>query len=739
MKTFFLITILLIYSGSVHTQSVKSESPRKQIAIAKADTARINLLNKKVDSLIETNLDSAILLAHSIIEAAKKMNYKKGEAYARLKLATSYCFKGAYPEAAENLEDAQKIFTPLKDSTGICFVYSGYGMMYGMQSKYDSALLYYEKSVEIAGLIGDKRSLNRAYQNIAISYQMQSNYPQALTYLQKALKFSDSIQDVGSMAYISMNMGLTYNSMGDTVRAERMLLNSVRFAKIKGLKNVELYAYSNLASIYEVSHKYQKAYEYALKAAALGSEIGDLGIKAASLSKAASSLAKQKKFSDAEALNRQAINIADSSRQPFNIFQAYSTMGSIMKLQEKYKEAIPFLEKAFIALKDADIYEESFGRAYLDLSESYEKTGDFPKALAAFKTSAQIADSIRSKENIRKATELAMNYEFEKKQQAAKLAQQKAAEFARNRQLVLSIGLVLMLVVAMVAFYAFRNKKKANTLLQQQKREIERTLAELKLTQAQLIQSEKMASLGELTAGIAHEIENPLNFVNNFSEVTIELTGEMKQELLSGNASAAIEISDGIHQNLQKIVHHGRRADAIVKGMLLHSRTSTGQKEPVDINALVDEYLRLSYHGLRAKDKSFNVTLQTDFDQHLGKVKIIPQDIGRVMLNLFNNAFYSISEKNKMYNIQYDPVVTVSTKRMNNKIEISVKDNGLGIPQKILNKIFQPFFTTKPPGQGTGLGLSLSYDIITKEHGGELKVDTKEGEYAKFVIQLPRI
>ena len=278
---------------------------------------------------------------------------------------------------------------------------------------------------------------------------------------------------------------------------------------------------------------------------------------------------------------------------------------------------------------------------------------------------------------------------------------------------------------------------------------LNQTLTSLKKTQSQLIQSEKMASLGELTAGIAHEIQNPLNFVNNFSEVNVELAGELKESLaalnFNGEKENIFQIINDLVQNQEKINFHGKRADAIVKGMLMHSRTSTGQKEPTDINALADEYLRLSYHGLRAKDKSFNATLKTDFDEKVQKVNIIPQDIGRVILNLFTNAFYSVTEKKKAPQsasgggVEYEPTVSVSTKMIDGKVELRVKDNGMGIPQKILDKIYQPFFTTKPGGQGTGLGLSLSYDIITKGHDGELKAETKEGEYAEFIIQLPGI
>lgn len=272
-----------------------------------------------------------------------------------------------------------------------------------------------------------------------------------------------------------------------------------------------------------------------------------------------------------------------------------------------------------------------------------------------------------------------------------------------------------------------------------QKEDLEKALADLSATQHQLIQQEKLASLGELTAGIAHEIQNPLNFVNNFSEVSAELIDELKEEQQKPARDLANEtdILEMLKDNLAKIRHHGRRADAIVKGMLQHSRSSNGKIEPVDINALADEYLRLSYHGLRAKDKSFNAVMQTDFDTSIGKVNVLPQDLGRVILNLLTNAFYSVNQKRKQSESQYEPLVCVQTKRLKNRILIKIRDNGLGIPSRALDKIYQPFFTTKPAGEGTGLGLSLSYDIITKSHQGEMKVSTREGEYAEFNIYIP--
>jgi signal transduction histidine kinase len=281
-----------------------------------------------------------------------------------------------------------------------------------------------------------------------------------------------------------------------------------------------------------------------------------------------------------------------------------------------------------------------------------------------------------------------------------------------------------------------QKKIELETMVEERTAELKLSLETLQSTQHQLIQSEKMASLGELTAGIAHEIQNPLNFVNNFSEVNKELIDEVSQAMEAGNTNMAMELLSSLRDNEEKINKHGQRADSIVKGMLQHSRTSSGQKELTDMNALADDYLRLSYHGIRSKEKSFHASIQTEFDPAIGKINIVPQDVGRVLLNLYNNAFNAVSEKAGSHIPGYEPAVSVCTIRMGDKIKIIVKDNGIGVPQKIIDKIFQPFFTTKPAGQGTGLGLSMSYDII-KAHGGELNVESREGEGAEFIILIP--
>jgi len=360
------------------------------------------------------------------------------------------------------------------------------------------------------------------------------------------------------------------------------------------------------------------------------------------------------------------------------------------------------------------------------LARLYEIQGNSDSTIKYLKAANTLKDSLYNRQKTREAQNFAFN---EKLHQQDLIAQHQSDE---NR-IRIAVLLTVVLIFLLVAFFLWRN----NQQKQKAKNKIEKAYDELKTTQALLIQSEKMASLGELTAGIAHEIQNPLNFVNNFSEVNKELIDELQQEVRSGNAEEVIAISNDIKDNEEKILHHGKRADAIVKGMLQHSRVSTGVKEPADINKLADEYLRLSYHGFRAKEKGFEAKLETSFDNAIEKINVVPQDMGRVLLNLYNNAFYALSEKARLSSAAggYQPIAKVITRKLNDKIEIRVEDNGTGIPKKVRDKIFQPFFTTKPTGQGTGLGLSLSYDIV-KAHGGEIKVETKEGEGAEFIIEL---
>ena len=413
---------------------------------------------------------------------------------------------------------------------------------------------------------------------------------------------------------------------------------------------------------------------------------------------------------------------------------AYNTLSDIFLGQNNTDSSLYYSKKAIEKDFLLGTPNEALVNAYKGISTVYSLKNNKDSAYKYESLAYQLNDSLKNAK-IANLTEY-QRFAFNEQLRLKKLEEEKTAYKNNVKMVGLIAVLGVIVIVALILYRNDRQKQKANKVL-------ETTLINLKSTQSQLIQSEKMSSLGELTAGIAHEIQNPLNFVNNFSEVNTELLEELKTEADKGNLEEVKAIADYIISNEQKINHHGKRADAIVKGMLQHSRTTSGIKEPADINALCDEYLRLSYHGLRAKDKSFNDTIKTDFDASLEKVNIIPQDIGRVILNLLTNAFYVVDEKKKSGVENYEPTVSISTSHsplpwrgVGGEVLIKVTDNGNGIPQKVLDKIFQPFFTTKPTGQGTGLGLSLSYDIV-KAHGGELKVETKEGAGTTFIIRLP--
>ncbi len=755
-KGFFIFCMLLVISIKSYTQNKVIDSLQIALKNAKSDTARINLSNQLVTKMSEVNLDSAISLGNKTIIKAQKLKFRKGEAEALNTTASSLIRKGEFETAKKNLDDAIIIAESLKDSLRLSTAYGNYGMLYGMQGKYDSSATFFKNAIAMLEANGRTTNLDRYYSGLAISFQMRSDYQQALLYQQKSLKLAETNKNLSSQAYTLLNMGNTYQKINDTLRAEKTLLKAVDFAKQAGVKNVEIYSYSNLASMYQDMEKWELEYDYAIKASTLAEQLGDTSIEVASYSKAAIALSNLKKYDEAITLINKGMAKASNEKQPIVIVQLNEAMGRTLELQQKYQEAIPYFEKCLEAGQATDQYDGNMAAINVVLAKCYEKTGDYKKALSHYKLYAEIKDSITSKEKIQEATEQTMTYEFNKKQAITQREQDlKDAEVKRVRnQQYFAIGLlfIFLLAAGSIAFLQYRSnlqKRRTNRLLKHEKQKAESTLSELKLTQAQLIQSEKMASLGELTAGIAHEIQNPLNFVNNFSEVSNELIVEMNEELDKGDLVQARFIASDIKQNLEKINHHGKRAEAIVKGMLLHSRTSTGVREAVDINKLADEYLRLAYHGLRAKDKSFNATLETNFDNSIKKISIIPQDIGRVILNLITNAFYAVNEKkaalptemkhgSKAERIEYIPTVSVSTTKYKDFINIYIKDNGNGIPDNVVEKIFQPFFTTKPTGQGTGLGLSLSYDIV-KAHGGTLEVQTEQGEGTTFIIHLPKL
>ncbi len=439
----------------------------------------------------------------------------------------------------------------------------------------------------------------------------------------------------------------------------------------------------------------------------------------------------EQQFDSAITYCKKAISMANSETKLGALTDAELLMGQIFQQTRQLDSAIFYTERAIKTAESTNVAMLT-GLGNVQLASIYKKQNKDSLAYIQLEQGKTLLDSI----NDLYITRLLQfqNIDFDQKIRLSELEKENELTKSRIKMYGLLAGLGIFVLVALLLYRNNRLKQKANKVLKT-------TLADLKTTQAQLIQSEKMASLGELTAGIAHEIQNPLNFVNNFSDVSNELIDEIQEEraknLENRDEELVDEILGDIKQNLEKINHHGRRADSIVKGMLQHSRSNSGTKEPTDINALCDEYLRLSYHGLRAKDKDFNATLITNFEDGLKKVNVIPQDLGRVVLNLLTNAFYAVNERKQQNPTNYEPTVSTATTTVGKHLEISIKDNGNGMPQEVVDKIFQPFFTTKPTGQGTGLGLSMSYDIVTKGHDGALKVETEQNKGTTFIIQIP--
>jgi serine phosphatase RsbU (regulator of sigma subunit) len=466
--------VLILSAQLLIAQNAKLDSLSGLISKTASDTARMKLILKKVYLLSNINLDSSINLAVRTLNENKKILYYRGEVDLRIRLVYNYSYKGNYNAAKEQLNFLRNYVKGLKkDSTDFALVYSSYGIFYGMQSKYDSSIYFYEKAISIYEKSGNKNQLGAAYSNIAIGFQQQSNFPMALFYYQKSLKASEELNDELQQAYTNLNIANVNVTVGDSVRAERTFLKAITLAKKLKSKTVELYAYTNLSSMYIEGKKWQNSFDFAIKAADLAHSTGDQGIEAASLSKAASALARLNQPEKALAISERAIAVADSSAQPYNIWQSYGSKGYVLMTQKRWKDAIPFYEKAMSSLKDADAYTIDYGVMQSELSECYEKTGEYTKALASYKKYAMIADSVKRKDNVQKTTELTMNYEFDKKEQAARAEQKAKDAVTHAQQLALIIGLVLSLIIIAGAITGYRNKRKANILLHKQKLEIE--------------------------------------------------------------------------------------------------------------------------------------------------------------------------------------------------------------------------------------------------------------------------
>ena len=731
-KFLLLLSLTTLFNSAFAQESCYDcdyDSLRNQLPLVKTDTEKAKLLMLLIDlsPLTDTTLEfiDQLVRIDGKIKGLDTEPYKLiRQALISLKKKDDSAALDYYKKAIVLFDKKKKIITSLLYSIRV---------IYNQLNQREERFKFYTDKLNYYRLNGPVENTAPCYHALGGSYTLKADYNQSIS---NYLRAAEIYQKFSKRSYYN-SMSVVAVRYGAWGNIERSLYYSEVCKQIAAGLDTTLSGYHNLSlsKIMLTQNKFAEALDYAQKInLAIPNETNiyyAIGLAQKSLiytqmgkpQEGFTSLMKAVHLGDS--LYPKLSNTSGYFELEYALFKYYSATN-------KFTDAEKFLLKAYaksVEEKVTDLqikYLRDVVSFYLDHSQPEKARG---YSSAYFK----LSDTLNTNQNRFNIAQYEIEQkESEQNKKLSVLQQERAVQEAtiKQRNLILWISLGAILLIAASVIFLYRqlviNKK---------------VLQSLGKTQRQLILSEKMASLGELTAGIAHEIQNPLNFVNNFSEVSIELIEEVKSEKLKAESERDSELEsellDDISQNLQKIAHHGKRADGIVKGMLQHSRaSSTSNQEPTDINKLADEYLRLAYHGLRAKDKTFNAAMDTDFDETIGNINIIPQDIGRVILNLITNAFYAVDEKKKHIVTDYEPTVSMSTKKVGDKVLIFVKDNGNGIPEKILDKIFQPFFTTKPTGQGTGLGLSMSYDVI-KAHGGELRVETKEGEGSSFIVQLP--
>jgi signal transduction histidine kinase len=602
------------------------------------------------------------------------------------------------------LEYADELITLSERMRNDAYIRAGYflkGTKLRLLARLHEALDAFQQSAGLAKKLHNTNAEGDAYGAIAATYSTAQDHTNAKYYYKKSIETLRTIDNPISLAS-------ALNNAGDEYLATKNFDSALIYCKEAEL----LFSREN----------YSEGVAYST---------GNMGLAYAGLG---NNTLAEKNIND-------AINIHKKTKDYYPICVYLNAMSKIYSDKNEQLQALSYASRSLHLAQQYKLNEQ-IRDANLQLSELYESSGDIPQSYSHFRDYIIYRDTINNIKTLQEMYDLRTAFERTQQKAALHESNQRKKLYSTLFYMALSVAVIIGALIV-ILFRNYRQKQKAFTMLNEQKTVIEHqrdttdtALQELKQAQAHLIHSEKMASLGQLTAGIAHEIQNPLNFVNNFSDLNTELVAELYESLKKGNYPEAETMAQEIISNETKISLHGKRAEAIVKGMLEHSRSNASEKRPVNINGLVDEYIRLAVHGIRAKDKSFNVSLQKDFDPAIPELNIVPQEIGRVILNLLNNAFYAVTEKIQVGKVDFIPLVSVTTKIINGDTMIAVKDNGIGIPVSIRQKIFQPFFTTKSPGVGTGLGLSLSYDIL-KAHGGEMKLESEEGTGSEFVMILP--
>jgi signal transduction histidine kinase len=727
-KAYVIFLVALSIHLSPYAQNREADSLKLLLKDASVDTTRLRLFLQLFDSYLFDYPDSAYYYAEEAFFLENKLPVIQGYTFYRppgigfdsakavfkskisdtLRMAAcydlAYYFSDANRDTCFYYSNQQQVLAEklgLKLWEAVALDFSAYVLWH--VGDYPGALQRFLKGIEIAenpASEGSNWGLSRFDTNksprivrhiilallhidLSALYEETGDSAKEFAELSKGKKVAKENHDTSALAYLNTQLGSYYLSQHLIDTAILCLQNSVQFAEQSGFKHFEGASLNNIGDVYLRKGDYASA---------------------------------QKTFRQSKSVNIE--------QNTFSFLtHTYLSLAYLFIKQGKTDSALYYTKAALVLTKKTgDLGDRAL--VYSSLSSFFRLRNNIDSAFKYQGMALAARDSLNNAEKIKQF----QNVGFAEQLRAQQSEEERVKFQNKIRSYAMLAGLGVILLIALILYRNNREKQKANVVLA-------KALSDLKSTQSQLIQSEKMASLGEMTAGIAHEIQNPLNFVNNFSEVNGDLIKELKSEATKGNIGEVTTIANEIETNSAKINHHGKRADAIVKGMLQHSRTRTGQKELVDINALADEYLRLSYHGQRSRDIDFNARIITNFDPTIGKINIIPQDISRVLVNLYNNAFYALNERRQQSPNSYEPDISVTTKKVKEGVQISIKDNGNGIPEHIRQKIFQPFFTTKPTGQGTGLGLSLAYDIV-KAQGGEIRVETKEGVGSEFIIQL---
>ncbi|WP_226915723.1 ATP-binding protein [Hymenobacter siberiensis] len=783
-RCWLLLVFLLLLSGPLAAQSSRRyweanpDSLLRVLATQHADTARLRTLLHLYDtsSLLLVGLFNVPLGPQlgELVQLTRRQQRPDAPAF-RLSYAAVRLAQAEPARALDSMRAAVEVF----DRVGrpIPFVLAAVASYFRRLKQRAAQTAYFEAKLARYQARGARENTSRSYHALGGPFLDQGDYNRAISHYLRAADLAVTYDRLSQENELKV-VGSCYAEWGNSAKALYYLRKSLAVhrsllaahpSRYDRLTSYLGYTYRGMAQAYRQLHDYPAALRYARLSGANSpaDTLRDMAsfvlqMRAHELVAESAVLLDIGRVAEARPLLVRAQHLADSLKMGLfssnGSFELDATWARYYVARNEPVRAETDWLTAYRKAREAKLVplRLSYLRA---LADFYAQRGQTEPAGRYARLGLALSDSLSTQQG---AFHVA-GYEAERAEQAQqqriaalRLAQVQDAARARRQRLLLGATLAVLALLAGLGFVlwrANRQKQFANEQLnelnaavthqkqglQTQRDQLDASLTELRTTQAQLIQAEKMASLGELTAGIAHEIQNPLNFVNNFAEVSAELITELEEEQQKPDRDLELEaeLLTDLKQNLLKISQHGGRAASIVRGMLEHSRTSSGERTPTNLNQLADEYLRLAYHGLRAKDKTFNATLKPDFDPVLPPVEVIAQDLGRVLLNLLSNAFYAVRQRQQRGVAGYAPTVGISTRRVGKKVEIRVRDNGQGIPEAVRAKIFQPFFTTKPTGEGTGLGLSLSYDIVTQGHGGTLSVTSEEGSFTEFLISLP--